>query len=115
MRQIPHAIFALLILLPMLFILWAPLGSERRNGGTRNSLGITGAVVVAWNYHNLSLRGDETIVINQRLALIVKWWAFVPVLVTIATGYLAYRILKAGRTAEKRGQDGSVEKAAEDT
>lgn len=102
MRQIPNAILALLILLPVLFILWAPLGVERRAGGTREYLGVTGAVVVVWNQHNLSLRGDETIVFNQRLALIVKWWVFVPLLLTIATSYLTYRITKAGRPYDHR-------------
>lgn len=102
MRQVPRATLALLILFPVLFMLWAPLATERRAGGTREYLGVTGAVVVAWNYHNLSLRGDETIVFNQRLALIVKWWAFVPVLLTTATLYATCRILKAGRPHHQR-------------
>jgi hypothetical protein len=104
MRQVPNAILALLILLPVLFISWVPLGVERRAGGTREYLGITDSVIVGWNHHNLSLRGDETIVFNQRFALIRRWWVFVPLLLTVAASYLVYRVLKAGRPHNHRLQ-----------
>jgi hypothetical protein len=77
-RRIPRVILAWMIVVAATVLLWIPTGSETLPGNSRQVLGVTRALAIAWNDGNLWLNGDETIVVDSQHALIIKPWIIVP-------------------------------------